>query len=25
MPGFGTALTIMALLGAGFVLTRKDD
>ena len=25
IPGFGTALTIMALLGAGFVLTRKDD
>ncbi|MGB1798164.1 MAG: PGF-CTERM sorting domain-containing protein, partial [Candidatus Poseidoniaceae archaeon] len=25
IPGFGTALTIMALLGAGFVLARKDD
>ena len=25
IPGFGTTLTIMALLGAGFVLTRKDD
>ena len=25
IPGFGTALTIMALLGAGIVLARKDD
>ncbi|MGB0781305.1 MAG: PGF-CTERM sorting domain-containing protein, partial [Candidatus Poseidoniaceae archaeon] len=25
IPGFGTALTIMSLLGAGFVLARKDD
>ena len=25
IPGFGAALTIMALLGAGFVLARKDD
>ena len=25
IPGFGTALTIMALLCAGFILARKDD
>ena len=25
IPGFGAVLTIMALLGAGFVLARKDD
>ena len=25
IPGFGTALTIMALLGAGIALARKDD
>ena len=25
IPGFGASLTIMALLGAGFVLVRKDD
>ena len=25
IPGFGTALTVMALLSAGFVLVRRDD
>ena len=25
IPGFGAAVTIIALLGAGFVLARKDD
>ena len=25
IPGFGAALTFVALLGAGFVLVRKDD